>query len=297
LTPSRLPSGTTSPSQHALAVTESGPVDAPVIVLVHGGMDRASSLRRVARSLSDDFLVVIYDRRGYGRSRLLGGPYGISQQVDDLVSVLARRPAVVFGHSLGGNIALAAADRHPGLVRAVGAYEAPMSWEPWWPVNTAGSEAVLLAAEQSPEVAGATFVRRMIGDRRWDRLPSATRAEREAEGVALVGELDDLRRAPPYDPARIAVPILLAYGERGAQHHRHGAAVLSRRFGVGEPASQAVLVEVPGVGHGIHLEEPEALGDLVRSLAERVHVPAEPPERPDPAIGPSAGPDEALRGP
>ena len=49
------------------------------------------------------------------------------------MAVIDGRPAVVFGHSFGGDIALAAAERHPQLVRAVGTYEAPMSWEPWWP--------------------------------------------------------------------------------------------------------------------------------------------------------------------
>ena len=60
-------------------------------------------------------------------------------QVADLVDVLAGRPAVVFGHSYGGNVALAAADRHPDLVRAVGVYETPLSWLDWWPGTTAGS--------------------------------------------------------------------------------------------------------------------------------------------------------------
>jgi pimeloyl-ACP methyl ester carboxylesterase len=248
-------------------VAEYGDVRSPLVLLVHGSMDRATGMRGVARQLADDFHVVAYDRRGYGESRAVGGPFGIAQQVGDVVAVLDGRPAIVFGHSLGGDIALAAADQHPALVRAVGAYEPPMSWEPWWPPDTAGGEAVRLARAQGPEVAGAAFLRRMIGERLWVRLPSATRAERGAEGVALVGELEDLQRGPPYDADRITVPVLLAYGEHGARHHHDGAVVLAQRFGVGGPNPRAALVEVPGVGHGIHLQQPGAMADLVRRLA------------------------------
>ena len=74
-----------------------------------------------------------YDRRGYGRSTPHDGPFGIDEQVADLVALLDGRPAVVFGHSYGGNVALALADRHPELVRAVGVYETPLPWLDWWP--------------------------------------------------------------------------------------------------------------------------------------------------------------------
>ncbi len=150
--------------------------------------------------------------------------------MDDLVAVIDGRPAVVFGHSFGGDIALAAAERHPHLVRAVGTYEAPMSWEPWWPEDTAGGDAVRLGEEEGPAAAAEAFARRMVGDRIWDRLPPATRADRLAEGPALVGELSDLRRRPPYDPALITVPVLVARGERCAPHHLDGTRTLIERL-------------------------------------------------------------------
>jgi pimeloyl-ACP methyl ester carboxylesterase len=239
----------------------------PTIVLVHGSMDRGSSLRATARCLADDFHVVLYDRRGYGRSRDLGGPYDVENNVGDLVAVLEGRPAVVFGHSLGGDIALAAAQRHPEMVRAAGAYEPPMSWEPWWPEATAGSEAVDCAASAGTEAAAEMFVRRMIGDELWARLPPSTRAERRAEGPALVGELIDVRRAAPYDTAAIAVPVLLACGENGAAHHRRAAALLRERLAAEAADGRVVFADVPGTGHGIHLQNPQALAGLVRRLA------------------------------
>ena len=264
--------GDSEPAERAgLYAVESGPADAPFVVLVHGSMDRSSGLRAVARRLEDDLHVLLYDRRGYGRSRAVGGPFDIAHQVADLIALLDGRPAVVFGHSLGGDVALAAACRHPGLVRGVGAYEPPMSWEPWWPPDTAGGEAIRVADALGPEAAAAAFMRRMIGASRWERLPAATRAEREAEGAALVGELEDLERhGPPYEPDEIRVPVLVACGEHAAPQHRAAAEVLAQRFGVPARREPFEVAVVPGAGHGIHLDQPLAMAGLVRRLLAQV---------------------------
>ena len=116
-----------------------GPDDAPLVVLIHGSMDRSAGLLRLSRRLDDGHQVVRYDRRGYGRSRPHPGPYGIESQVGDVEALLAGRPAVVFGHSYGGNVALALASRRPDLVAAVAVFEVPLSWLDWWPGSTAAA--------------------------------------------------------------------------------------------------------------------------------------------------------------
>ena len=256
-----------APGPRGLSVATLGSPADPTVVLVHGSMDRGRSLRATAKRLAGDFHVVLYDRRGYGRSREVGGPFDVETNVEDLVAVIEGRPAVVFGHSLGGDIALAAAQRHPEVIRAVGAYEPPMSWEPWWPEVTGGSEAVDCAEQEGTEAAAEMFVRRMIGDELWSRLPPSTRAERRAEGAALVAELIDVRRVAPYDTAAIDVPVLLGCGENGAAHHRRAAALLRERLAAQAADGRIVFVEVAGTGHGIHLQNPQALADLVRRLA------------------------------
>ena len=65
----------------------------------------------MARLLQPHCRVLRYDRRGYGRSWPHPGPFTVNDQVDDLEELLADRPAVVVGHSYGGNVALAAAVR------------------------------------------------------------------------------------------------------------------------------------------------------------------------------------------
>jgi pimeloyl-ACP methyl ester carboxylesterase len=218
-----------------------GPEEAPLVALVHGSMDRSSGVLKLSRRLDTDHRVVRYDRRGYGRSRPHAGPFGIEAQVEDLVAVLNGRPAVVFGHSYGGNIALALAMRRPDLVRAVAVYETPLSWLEWWPGSTAGADA--LATRGDPADAAERFVRRMIGDERWARLPATTRVARRREGVAMVGELTDLRDRAPWDGPAVTRPVVAMYGSRGRPHHRMSTDHLAKVL------PDCRVVEITGARH------------------------------------------------
>ena len=79
----------------AIQAVESGPPEAPLVALVHGSMDRTAGMAKVVRRLDVHHRVLRYDRRGYGTSRDIGGPFTIARHVDDLVELLAGRPAVV----------------------------------------------------------------------------------------------------------------------------------------------------------------------------------------------------------
>ena len=134
---------------------EAGAPDAPLIVLIHGSMDRSAGLLRLSRRLDDSFRVLRYDRRGYGRSASTdpSDRFDMATHVADLASLLDGRRAVLVGHSYGGNVAMAAAARSPELVAAVAVYETPLSWESWWPGTTAGASAT--ATEGDPEASDA----------------------------------------------------------------------------------------------------------------------------------------------
>ncbi len=223
-----------------LRVVDSGASAGIRVVLVHGAMDRSAGMARLARLAGERGPVRRYDRRGYGESGDHAGPFDIEGNIEDLLGLLDERPAVVFGHSYGGNIALAAAHRRPDLVRGVAVYEAPMSWEPWWSGNSRG-----LREDADPVTVAEGFMISMIGETMWQSLPEATRAERRREGRALVAELIDLARRCPYEPSEISIPVRVGYGTRSREHHRRAAIELASRL----PRGVAVELDAD---HGAH---------------------------------------------
>jgi pimeloyl-ACP methyl ester carboxylesterase len=222
-------------------------------------MDRSGAFARCCRYLRD-LHTVRYDRRGYARSAGLGAPT-LSGHADDLIDVLDERPGVVVGHSLGGVIALAAAQRRPDLVRAVGAYEAPMPWLEWWPKVSAGVEAMTAGAESTPEAAADAaerFMRRIIGDEWWEGLPEKSRHDRRAEGPALLAELRSARADAPFDFAAITIPVVSGRSTRSREHHQWAAQQLATQVGNDAP------FVIEGADHGAHLTHPTEFAAFVR---------------------------------
>lgn len=233
---------------------------APRVVTVHGSMDRGASFLKLARELRGTD-VVRYDRRGYGRSAEAGTCADLTEQVDDLLAVMDERPAVVVGHSFGGVIALGLAARRPDLVTGLLAFEPPMPWAPWWPETSAGGAVVAAAVRGGAGDAAELFMRRIVGDAVWERLPEATRRRRRAEGPALVAEIHAMREGPaPFVAEAIEVPAVLGHGGAAAARHRRAAKELAASI------PGATLLVVPGAGHGAHSTHPGELAAAVRRL-------------------------------
>jgi pimeloyl-ACP methyl ester carboxylesterase len=251
---------------NTISSDEAGDPSQPLIAIVHGTMDRSAGMLRLSRRLDHRYRVLRYDRRGYGRSTPHDGPFGMDGQVSDLVGLLDGRRAVLVGHSYGGNVALATAARHPHLVAGVAVYESPMSWEPWWPGTTAG--AVAVAAGQDTAAAADAFMRRLIGDRRWEELPERTRATRRAEGAALVGELADLRANRPWHPHDLHVPVFVGFGTEGRSHHQDGMARMAAMI------AGATLVALDGCRHDAPTSHP---ADFCHRIVEPLLAAVGPP--------------------
>ena len=93
------------------------------LVMLHGWMDVSASFQFVVDALGPDWQVIAPDWRGYGLTeRARADCYWFADYLADLERVLdsfAPDPAVLVGHSMGGNVALLYAGIRPGRVRAV----------------------------------------------------------------------------------------------------------------------------------------------------------------------------------
>jgi len=239
--------------------SDDSPAEGPVVVLVHGTLDRGNSFRRSSRRL-EDLRVVTYDRRGYQDSRGDGSVVGVEGHIEDLLGVLEEigKPAVVVGHSLGGVVALGAAMAQPARFASVAAFEPPMRWIP-----IEGRQAGPWGMSQDPDAAVETFFRGRVGDAAWDRLEPAARADRLADGPALVAELASLSGDALFDVTELTVPVVFGCGGATDEFHIQNVAWLAEHV----PGAQQITI--PGSGHGAHLTHPDAFADFVRAAVAR----------------------------
>lgn len=99
-----------------------GPAHGPPLVLLHGLGRRWQVFLPVIPALSLRWHIFAPDLRGHGKSSHLARGYRGPQYAEDIACLLRERisaPAVIFGHSLGGMLAMWVASHHPELVRAL----------------------------------------------------------------------------------------------------------------------------------------------------------------------------------
>jgi pimeloyl-ACP methyl ester carboxylesterase len=101
---------------------ESGPHDAPTVVLVHGLSATNASMLPLIPALSTKYRVLAPDLPGHGGTQATGNAHGASYLGKWLVAFLretCEQPVVLVGNSLGGRTALQAALDSPDAVRGL----------------------------------------------------------------------------------------------------------------------------------------------------------------------------------
>jgi pimeloyl-ACP methyl ester carboxylesterase len=98
-----------------------GPENGLPLLLIHGTMNRWQAFLRHIPSLLPRWHVYAKDFRGHGRSGR-GEHYGYDffyRDTERFIEQNIKKPTVVFGHSLGGRVALKLAAERPELVKAI----------------------------------------------------------------------------------------------------------------------------------------------------------------------------------
>ena len=235
------------------------------VVFVHGSLDRGDSFRLAMRRLPE-FGTLAYDRRGYQGSRD-GGVVDLGGHVEDLLAIADEMrsegggPVVAVGHSLGGNVVIAAALAAPRAFDAIAAFEPPM---PWLGFRRQGGRPWPGLADDPAEEA-ERFFNRMVGEGAWARLNEKGRAERRADGPALVADLRNMRvEGPPFDATALRVPSLFGRGgPASSAHHRRTVEWL------GANVPGAVVYDIVNAQHGAHLSHPDHFAAMTRLVVDR----------------------------
>lgn len=257
----------------------------PGVLLLHGLAGHVGEWEATARSLrAEGYRVAAFDQRGHGGSERRPAEVGHIAQVADAVAViraLRLAPVVLVGQSLGGRTALLTGAAHPELVRAVVLVECDAGERPRGGAATeAGREA---GAE--PRGAGTSASAAEPPALAWLRswpVPFASRTEAVARlGGGRLGEgwADGLeRRADGWWPRfdlDVMAAVLAAAGEAPAweawtelvrpallvtaQHGFLGGGTARSVRSMCDARPSTWSAGVPGAGHDVHLERPEAL--------------------------------------
>lgn len=221
----------------------------PLVVLVHGSAtDHATWSIQLASKLTEQVELVAYDRRGAGRSPAPDGrALTVEDHAADLVALLAelRRPALVVGSSMGGVVVLEAApDTQGALVTALDE----------------------LAAREGGPAAAERFLRTVLGEAAWSRLPRAFQVRSTSYWPQIRGDCHALTRyRVRYAtlPA-IATPALLLAGDRSAPYFRPTIEALTAAL------PRARMDVVPGAGHMMQAEAPRGFHERLLGFAAEV---------------------------
>jgi pimeloyl-ACP methyl ester carboxylesterase len=250
-------------------VEEHGSPASRTLVFVHGAPDRATSFRSVLPFVADRH-VLLYDRRGYGRSIHAPPARAMVDHAHDLLTILETCPVppIVVAHSFGSNIAMLAATVRPGAFDVLGVWEPPLPWVEWWPEGTKRYNAKV-AASTDPARTIERMYRMLLGDQGWERLDPAAQGELRAEGDAFQVDMASELSAP-FDFRDVRIPLLVGYGTATVAEHSEGARWLVDHL------PHAQLHTAPGAGHFAPRTHPQEFATFVRAVIGVAEDPSGP---------------------
>lgn len=259
-----------------MEVVEHGPMNAPPIVLVHCFTCAIDWWDRMIPLLDRHHRVVAIDLRGFGGSEKPASGYSMEDQAGLVAEALNRlgvSDATVVGHSLGGTVATALAERFPLLVK--------------------GLVIVDQAPDESYELGGLPFTAELtftpvLGPALWQITPDF--AIKDGLGAAFAPgyevpnafvedfkrmtytsyrsdtEEGDYSNAMPLDRRieRAGVPLLAIFGDEDQIYDSSEALAAYARV----PGSRTALVK--GAGHSPNVEKPRQTVRLVLAFDNAV---------------------------
>lgn len=237
------------------------------VILIHGALSPRASLEPMARRLGSRFRAMTVDLPGFGDSEKPPKekyPYGVRGAAESLLGLfsgLGISRAHVYGHGLGGLVAIHLAAKHPEIIRRLALCAPPLSYSP-----------ELMGFLTAPWVGGLVF-RQLLGaglfakvyrDRIWGDVPAATLdtyfqsftppAARAAVLATLRGSMDV--QGAIADVRRIRSPSLILWGRKDRLIPVEAARLFSREL----PSSGLELIDA---GHAPHEESPAAVAAIL----------------------------------
>ena len=233
--------------------------DNPPLLLLHGGLLSSETSwgrpgKSVAEALARDFRLIMFDRRGHGRTADTDAPFHYSSMADETAAViehLGLAPVNVVGYSSGGNLLLHLALTRPKLLQAMVLLSANYHHDALYPD-------ALESLDEAVAIDG--YFARLYGARSVDgagHWPVVAAKELQMSSTS----------EPTYEPTDLAVietPTLVLAADDDMFPVAHSVSLY-------EALPNAQLAIVPNTSHGLVFEHPELVAGLIRTFFQHPH--------------------------
>jgi pimeloyl-ACP methyl ester carboxylesterase len=246
---------------------EAGPKDGPAVVLVHGfGGSTFSFRKNISPLAAAGFHVAAFDLPGFGLSdKRWNADYSHPAQADFIVAAMKELGiprASLVGHSMGGNVAIHVAERHPEAVEKI-VFIAPVVFDGKAPGGNAWLlrfpplrrwARIVVRIRLKPPGTG-NFLRTGYGDPTLatrDVIEGYAAPRRMVDwDLALLGIARDLGKSGlPRPVSTLSVPILILWGDKDTW------VPITRGESLRRKLPRAEWSVVPGAGHLVTEERP-----------------------------------------
>jgi pimeloyl-ACP methyl ester carboxylesterase len=254
---------------HSLQVREDGPRSGPAIVLIHRFAGSIHEWDEIVPELAKSHRVIRTDLLGHGGSEKPGGGYSIPGQARLIAAVLDTlgvRKALVVGHSMGGDVAIALATQRRDLVQRLVVIDANPEWRFFTLPSSVGRTLWPVIGQLQWQLAPDSMVRKSVQREFAPGFPVPQHSVRDVRRMTYTSytdSLDDFHRYLDATPlgkraARLRMPILVLWGE-------HDQLVKPRALNDYRRVAGARVVMVAGAGHSAMIEQPGKTAGLILS--------------------------------
>ena len=240
------------------------------LVFVHGFPLSRECWRPQMESLSTVCRTIAPDLRGFGASGATSGTTTMDRYADDIAALLGdldASPAVLVGHSMGGYVTLAFAQRHADLLRGLVLVATRAGQDS--PEAAAGRRATAekVRVDGTRGVIDAMAPKMLAPGNDNADMATAVRgfmAPSSQDGV--IGALLGMAERPDSTPLlrQIKVPTLVVAGAADLIIEPAESQTMAQAI----PGSQ--LQVIPDAGHLVAYEQPEAFNASLREWLERL---------------------------
>lgn len=261
-----------------LHVRDTGPKDAPAVVMLHGFGASLHTFEPWAEALSADHRVIRFDLPGAGLSEPdPTGLYTDARSMEILLALLDRlgiERASLVGHSIGGRLAWSVAAAHPDRVDKLVLVAPDGFASPGFEYGKAPETSVLvksmryvlpkpmLRASLAPAYGDPKLLTDATVDRYYDLMLAPGARD------AMIARMEQTVRHDPRPALRtITAPVLLVWGSDDGMIPAINAQDYLREM------AQARLSTFPGLGHVPHEEAPETTLVPVKAFLDDATAP------------------------